>query len=138
MRALKMRSLGLALSWGLAAAGLMAAAAADPYAGLWKGTWEGMGATGSFDIQFARGSDGKLGGNVEVGTEAGGYHAKFTQLEVKGAEFSAKYDYPLDTNGEVALSGKLDGKAASGTWTLGAKGQPTDSPVAGSWTVTRQ
>ena len=113
-------------------------AADDAYIGTWKGSWEGAGSSGSFDLSFATGADGKLSGKVAVGTDQGHYNAPFTKLALQGGALESSYDYPLDAQGEVTLAGKFDAKAGSGTWSLGAKGNPAQSVVAGTWKVSKQ
>jgi hypothetical protein len=113
-------------------------AAEDSYAGVWKGTWEGAGSSGSFDITFTRGTDGQLVGSVAVTTEMGNYTAKFSKTVFTGSDLESAYDYPPDAQGEVTMKGKFNQKTGTGSWSLGAKGQPAQSMVAGTWTVTRQ
>jgi len=118
--------------------GSVLAADEDQYIGTWKGTWEGAGAGGRFDLTFARGSDGKLAASVSVGTDMGDYNAKFSTVKVTGEKLAGAYDYPPDLQGEVTITGSFEPKNAIGTWSLGAKGQPGGQAIAGTWKVTKQ
>jgi hypothetical protein len=124
--------------WAAAQVGVAIAADGDQYVGAWKGTWEGAGAGGRFDMTFVRGSDGKIAASVSVGTEMGDYNAKFSSVTVAGNKLTGAYDYPPDPQGEVAITGSFDAKNASGTWSLGAKGQPGGQAIAGTWKVSKQ
>src|SRR5580698_10753856 len=117
---------------------LASAADGDQYIGIWKGTWEGAGAGGRFDLTFTRGSDGKLAASVSVGTDMGDYNAKFSTLTVTGDKLAGAYEYPPDPQGEVTITGSFDAKLATGTWSLGAKGKPGGQAIAGTWKVTKQ
>ena len=128
----------LALIWAAGQFGVALAADGDQYIGTWKGTWEGAGAGGRFDLTFAKGSDGKLAASVSVGTEMGDYNAKFSAVTVTGDKLAGAYDYPPDPQGEVTITGSFDPKSAIGTWSLGAKGQPGGQAIAGTWKVTKQ
>jgi hypothetical protein len=114
------------------------AADGDQYVGTWKGTWEGAGAGGRFDLTFARGGDGKLLASVSVGTDMGDYNAKFSTVSLSGDKLAGAYDYPPDPQGEVTITGSFDPKTAMGTWSLGAKGQPGGQAIAGTWKVSKQ
>jgi hypothetical protein len=118
--------------------GIASAADADQYIGTWKGTWEGAGAGGRFDLTFVRGSDGKLAGNVSVGTDMGDYNAKFSTVSLAADKLAGAYDYPPDPQAEVTITGSFDPKNATGTWSLAAKGQPGGQAIAGTWKVSRQ
>jgi len=118
--------------------GVASAADGDQYVGTWKGTWEGAGAGGRFDMTFIKGSDGKLAASVSVGTEMGDYNAKFSTVTVTGDKLTGAYDYPPDPQGEVTITGSFDPKNAIGTWSLAAKGQSGGQAIAGTWKVTKQ
>jgi hypothetical protein len=126
-------SIGAAVQFGIASA-----ADGDLYVGTWKGTWEGAGAGGRFDLTFARGGDGKLNASVSVGTDMGDYNAKFSTVTLAGSKLAGAYDYPPDPQGEVTITGSFDPKNAAGTWSLGAKGQPGGQAIAGTWKVSKQ
>ncbi len=128
----------LAVMWAAGQLGAAAAAAGDQYVGIWRGTWEGAGAVGRFDLTFAKESDGKLSASASVGTDAGDYNAKFSTVTVTGDKLAGAYDYPPDPQGEVIITGSFDPKNAIGTWSLGAKGQPGGQAIAGTWKVTKQ
>ena len=123
--------------WAVAQVGTAFAGDDDRYVGTWKGSWEGAGAGGGFDMTFTRGSDGKLAAGVSVGTDMGDYTAKFSTVTVAGDKLSGAYDYPPDVQGEVTIAGSFDGNSATGTWSLGAKGQPGGQAIAGTWKVSR-
>jgi hypothetical protein len=131
---------GLLLATVLIGVQLRVAAAADSdqYIGTWIGTWEG-GGTGKFELTLQISAEGKITGGVAVGTDMGDYTAKFTKVAFEGNKLTATYDYPLDTQGEVSMSGTFESKAASGTWGLGAKGQSSSQAMAaGTWKVERK
>ena len=124
--------------WAAAQVGVVFAADGDQYSGSWKGTWEGAGAGGRFDLTITRGGDGKLAAGVSVGTDMGDYTAKFSTVAIAGNKLAGAYDYPPDAQGEVTISGSFDAKNATGTWSLGAKGQPGGQSISGTWKVTKQ
>jgi hypothetical protein len=128
----------LAGMWAALQFGVATAAEGDQYVGTWKGTWEGAGAGGRFDLTFARGGDGKLAASVSVGTDMGDYNAKFSKMALTGDKLAGAYDYPPDPQGEVIVTGSFDPKNATGTWSLGAKGQPGGQAIAGTWKVSKQ
>lgn len=128
----------LAIIWAGGQVRVASAADADQYVGTWKGTWEGAGAGGRFDLTFIKGSDGKLAASVSVGTDMGDYNAKFSTVTVTGDKLAGAYDYPPDPQGEVTITGSFEPKNAIGTWSLGAKGQPGGQAIAGTWKVTKQ
>jgi len=118
--------------------GVASAADGDQYIGIWKGTWEGAGAGGRFDLTFTRGSDGKLAASVSVGSDMGDYNAKFSTLRVTADKLAGAYEYPPDPQGEVTITGSFQPKDAIGTWSLGSKGKPGGQAIAGTWKVTKQ
>jgi hypothetical protein len=126
-------SIGAALQFGA-----VSAADGDQYVGTWKGTWEGAGAGGRFDLTFVRGGDGKLSASVSVGTDMGDYNAKFSTVSLAAQKLTGAYDYPPDPQGEVTITGSFDPKNATGTWSLAAKGQPGGQAIAGTWKVSKQ
>ncbi len=131
-------ALMLAGAWAALQFGVATAADGDQYVGAWKGTWEGAGAGGRFDLTLARGSDGKLAASVSVGTDMGDYKANFSKVSLTGDKLAGAYDYPPDPQGEVVITGSFDPKNATGTWSLGAKGQPGGQAIAGTWKVSKQ
>jgi hypothetical protein len=128
----------LVLLWAAAAINRAAAADDDQYVGTWKGGWEGGGGSGRFDLTVVRGSDGKLSAMVSVGTDMGDYNAAFRRVAFAGDTLKGAYDYPPDGQGEVIVTGTFSLKTATGTWSLGAKGQPDQSMAAGTWKVSKQ
>jgi hypothetical protein len=118
--------------------GAVAVAQSDisAFVGAWGGSWEG-GGTGRFDITIERGSDGQPTGGVSVGTDQGDYTAKFKELSFDGQNMKARYEFPLDTQADVALTGTFNGGSAEGTWSLVPKGG--DQVFAGGgWKVQKK
>jgi hypothetical protein len=108
------------------------------FAGKWTGSWEG-GGTGKFDLTLQTGADGSLAGNVDVGTDGGDYAAKLKNPVFTGNKLVATYDYPLDEQGEIAMTATFDQAKADGSWALGPKGQVASNPMAtGTFTVTKK
>ncbi len=118
--------------------GAVAAAQTDiaAFVGTWNGTWEG-GGTGRFDLTIESGSDGKPAGGVSVGTDQGDYTAKFKELSFDGQNMKARYEFPLDSQADVAVTGTFNGGSAEGTWSLVAKGGD-QSFAGGSWKVAKK
>jgi hypothetical protein len=98
----------LAGMWAAAQFSIASAADGEQYLGIWKGTWEGGGAGGRFDLTFARGNDGKLGASVSVGTDMGDYKANMSTVTLAGDKLAGAYDYPPDPQAEVTLNGSFD------------------------------
>lgn len=122
----------------LALLGAVAAAQTDigAFVGTWSGTWEG-GGTGRFDLTIEQGSDGQPSGGVSVGTDQGDYTAKFKELSFDGQSMKARYEFPLDSQADVAVTGTFNGGAAEGTWSLVAKGGD-QSFAGGTWKVQKK
>ena len=122
----------------LALLGAVAVAQSDiaAFVGTWGGTWEG-GGTGRFDLTIERGSDGQPSGGVSVGTDQGDYTAKFKELSFDGQNMKARYEFPLDSQADVAITGTFNGSNAEGTWNLVAKGGD-QSFAGGSWKVAKK
>jgi len=119
-----------------ATVGSAADSAAKQYLGQWTGSWEGGGGNGRFEMTLELAGD-QLTGGVSVGTDGGDYTAKFATVAIDGNKLTAKYEYPLDTQGEVVLNASFDNNQATGTWVLQPKGQ--DAPLAnGTWTVKKK
>src|SRR5271163_5078946 len=116
--------------WSAMRLDMAQAADGDQYVGTWKGSWEGGGASGRFDMTFSRGGDGALSATVAVGTDMGDYNARFSKLTFVAEKFTGAYDYPPDVQGEVIIAGAFDPRNAAGTWALGAKGQPGGQAMA--------
>jgi hypothetical protein len=128
----------LASVWAAVQFGVASAADGDRYVGTWKGTWEGAGAGGRFDLTVVRGGDGKLAASVSVGTEMGDYDAKFSTVTLTADRLAGAYDYPPDPQGEVMINGSFNPKSATGTWSLQPKGQTGGQAIAGTWKVSKQ
>jgi hypothetical protein len=122
----------------LALIGAVALAQADisAFVGTWAGSWEG-GGTGRFDLTIEKGSDGQPIGGVSVGTDQGDYTAKFKQLSFEGQNMKARYEFPLDSQADVVVTGTFNGAAAEGTWSL----VPKDGDqvfAGGGWKVAKK
>ena len=117
----------------------VSAADGDQFLGAWKGSWEGGGKSGRYGLSFARASDGKLTGTVSVSSDSGDYNPKFRLLSFIGNRFTGVYDYTPNESWEMSVAGIFDPKNATGTWSLGAKGQPGGQAYAtGTWKVSKQ
>jgi hypothetical protein len=124
------------VSFGLAIA---ADSAGSENAGVWKGTWEGAGGAGRFDLTLDKGADGKVTGGVSVGADAGDYVSKFTALSFDGNKLTARYAYTPDEQADIAVTATFEGNVAKGTWAMVPKGQGQDQALAnGTWTVTKK
>ena len=123
---------------GVTLLGAVAVAQTDiaAFVGTWNGTWEG-GGSGRFDLTIERGGDGQPSGGVSVGTDQGDYTATFKELSFDGQNMKARYEFPLDGQADVAITGKFDGAAAEGTWSLVAKGGD-QSFAGGTWKVQKK
>jgi hypothetical protein len=122
----------------LALIGAVALAQVDisAFVGTWAGSWEG-GGTGRFDLTIEKGSDGQPSGGVAVGTDQGDYTAKFKQLSFEGQSMKARYEFPLDSQADVVVTGTFNGAAAEGTWSL----VPKDGDqvfAGGGWKVAKK
>jgi hypothetical protein len=127
--------------WAAAAFALLGAVAMAQtdiaaFVGTWNGTWEG-GGTGRFDLTIERDSDGQPSGGVAVGTEQGDYTAKFKELSFDGQNMKARYEFPLDSQADVAVTGTFNGGSAEGSWTLVAKGGD-QAFAGGTWKVQKK
>jgi hypothetical protein len=131
-----MRKLIAAAAFVLLGAVAMAASDIAAFVGTYGGTWEG-GGSGRFDLTIERGSDGQPAGGVSVGTDQGDYTAKFKELSFDGQNMKARYEFPLDAQADVAITGKFDGGNVEGTWNLVAKGGD-QSFAGGTWKVTKK
>jgi hypothetical protein len=113
----------------------------DEYLGKWSGTWtlasEGS-AGGQFDMTIARDKDGAPVGTVVVAGGQNGHSATFKSLAFAGSKMTARYDYPLDEGGEIALEATFDGGQGTGTWVLHPAGQPAEVTARGTWNVARK
>ena len=129
------------VNWGVAVLaallGAYGAFAQDAsFVGQWKGTWEGGGATGRFEITIEKGADGKLSGGVSVGQDTGDYVAKFTSVTIEDGALRVRYAYTPDEQADILLSGKAKDGGLAGEWTMVAKGAGADNSfAAGTWTV---
>jgi hypothetical protein len=126
------------LAAALALLGAVAVAQTDSaaFVGTWNGTWEG-GGTGRFDLTIERNGDGQPAGGVSVGTEQGDYTAKFKELSFDGQNMQARYEFPLDGQADVTVTGTFNGGSAEGTWNLVAKGGD-QSFAGGTWKVAKK
>lgn len=123
----------------LALCGVAALAATEPFAGAWSGSWEGGGASGRIELTLSAGANGELAGEASVGQAEGDYVAKLTAVTTEGSTFSARYDYPYDSQSEIALQATFEAAAASGTWALVPKGgDPANAMAGGTWKASRK
>lgn len=123
----------------LAICGVATLAATEPFAGAWSGSWEGGGNSGRIDLTLSAGANGELAGEASVGQTEGDYVAKLTAVKTDGSTFSARYDYPYDSQAEIALEATFEAAAASGTWALVPKGgDPASAMAGGTWKATRK
>jgi hypothetical protein len=108
------------------------AAAAKDYSGVWKGTWEGGGGNGTFELTLEN-NDGVMGGKVSVTGEPT-YQATLRKVTFVGAQMSATYDFPPDERAEVALTASFAAEPVKGNWMVrGKDGSP--AVMSGSFTV---
>jgi hypothetical protein len=131
-----MRKLLTAATLALVGAVALAQADISAFVGTWTGSWEG-GGTGRFDLTIEKGSDGQPTGGVSVGTDQGDYTAKFKQLSFEGQNMKARYEFPLDAQADVVVTGTFNGGAAEGTWSL----VPKDGDqvfAGGGWKVAKK
>jgi hypothetical protein len=106
-------------------------ATAPPLVGTWSGSWEGMGASGGFELTLEKGKDGPAGRVSVTGDPT--YKATLKTAAVDGKKFTAKYDFPPDEQLEVALEGTIEGDAIKGTWVVRSK--DAGEVASGSWNV---
>jgi hypothetical protein len=112
------------------------ALAQDAFIGTYKGSWEGGGGAGRFDITVTKGADGKLSGGVSVGQDGGDYEAKFTSAVIEGGELKARYSYTPEAQADIVLTGKSVGGVLSGTWAMVEKGAGAEgAQLTGTWTA---
>jgi hypothetical protein len=130
---MKTRFFGLALLLMIASVAPLAAqdATAPTLFGTWSGTWEGMGASGGFELTLEKGKDGPAGRVSVTGDPT--YKATLKTAAVDGKKFTAKYDFPPDEQLEVALEGTIEGDAIKGTWVVRSK--DGGEVASGSWNV---
>ncbi len=131
-----MRKLLTAATLALIGAVALAQADMSAFVGTWAGSWEG-GGTGRFDLTIETGSDGRPTGGVSVGTDQGDYTAKFKQLSFEGQNMKGRYEFPLDSQADVVVTGTFNGGAAEGTWSL----VPKDGDqvfAGGGWKVAKK
>ncbi len=108
----------------------------EQFVGTWTGTWDGAGSSGGFELTLEKDTNGAVTGRVSVTGEPT-YKAAFKTLSFNGNKMTAKYDFPADERGEVALAATFDGHKCTGTWSLREKGSDTEV-VAGTWSVTKK
>jgi hypothetical protein len=120
---------------GLCAAVAFAQDAAQ-FAGAWKGKWQGDGVGGRFELTLVKQQDGKLGGGVSVGEEAGDYKADFTSVELAGDELRARYTYTPNGQADIVITAKRKDDGLTGTWAMVTKGADAGQAFAnGIWDV---
>lgn len=97
-------------------------AGAPDYLGVWAGSWDGP-SSGEFDLTLGRDTEGKLQGKIAVTAGSPPYTSDLKAIALDGADFTARYDYPLDEGGEVTLQITFDGRSGKGSWILRPPGQ---------------
>jgi len=60
--------------------------------------------------------------------------AKFDSLSFSGSKLKGRYEYPLDTRGEIVIDGNFETGKALDTWALVTKGG-NDAVLSGTWNV---
>ena len=116
--------------------GAEGASTGEEFVGTWSGSWEGMGASGGFEVTLEKGKDGAVSGGVSVTGEPT-YKAKFTSLSFDGKKMTAKYDFTPEPAAEVVLTIVFDGNTAKGPWSLREKATGNEA-ATGSITMTKK
>ena len=119
-----------------AAAPQSGSAGPEAYAGVWKGTWEGMGSSGGFDVTIEKPKDGPLAGRVSVTGEPT-YKATFKTLSFDGPKMKATYDFPPEESVDIVLTATFDDKTATGEWSAREKSSGNEV-ASGTWKVSRK
>jgi len=88
--------------------------------GVWAGSWEGAGSSGGFELTLDKGKDGPDAGRVSV-TGDMPYQATFSTLKFDGKKMMAAYDFPPDSQVEVALEITFEATSAKGSWSARTK-----------------
>ena len=116
--------------------GAEGASTGEEFVGTWSGSWEGMGASGGFEVTLEKGKDGAVSGGVSVTGEPT-YKARFTSLSFDGKKMTAKYDFTPEPAAEVVLTIVFDGNTAKGPWSLREKATGNEA-ATGSITMTKK
>ena len=108
----------------------------DAILGKWSGTFSGD-SNGKFSLTFTTDADKKLGGSIEVTSDAGdGYTTPLRVVTVDGASVKIAYDSPNGEPIDLTLDGTLDGKELKGTWAVIAK-DTKEKVATGTFTTTK-
>jgi hypothetical protein len=127
----------VALALTVVARGATAQAPAGAqYIGTWAGMWDGAG-SGGFELTLDKAQNGPLVGRVVVNTDGGNYEAELKSIAFNGPKMTAKYEFPLDTSAEIAVTATFEDKDAKGTWSMKSKGQDTEL-AGGTFSVSRK
>jgi len=116
--------------------GAEGASTGEEFVGTWSGSWEGMGASGGFEVTLEKGKDGAVSGGVSVTGEPT-YKARFTSLSFDGKKMTAKYDFTPEPAAEVVLTIVFDGNTAKGPWSLREKATGNEA-ATGSISMTKK
>jgi len=116
--------------------GAEGASTGEEFVGTWSGSWEGMGASGGFEVTLEKGKDGAVSGGVSVTGEPT-YKARFTSLSFDGKKMTAKYDFTPEPAAEVVLTIVFDGNTAKGPWSLREKATGNEA-ATGSIAMTKK
>lgn len=127
----------------LAGAGMTAQeqkGAGSQFAGIWSGSWEGLGQSGGFELTLQPNkepnNEGAFGGRVAVTGEPT-YQAALKTVSFEGTKMAATYDFPPDEAIQISLTGTFDGSSAEGTWTARTKSDGNDV-ATGTWKVKKK
>jgi hypothetical protein len=112
---------------------------AEYHVGQWIGTWQDGEASGRFDLDLERASDGQIAGNVDVSMSGGKtreYAVDLRHINFNGDHFTAVFITPGKT-AEVKLSGTLEKEKGSGEWVASKRVDSTASSAiestSGTW-----
>jgi hypothetical protein len=118
----------------------------DHHLGEWSGTWHGTDASGHFDLDLQRESNGDVAGNIVVSTDSGKaseFAVDLRHVSFEGDTFTAVFVTPGKSPEVIKLTGSLSEQTGYGEWIAhkrrGAAGESTeaDAETNGTWTLER-